>query len=246
MAGRAVEGLWTGNVEFGMAATVQGPMLLQPRAPGWIYKPSWDLPLLIFSAGLVPLPFLIAWLAQVSGLAQTAAGHRPDQYLGGAPDRRPASVLHRHLYLPGREFRSRHPWYASLAFALPAAVVYLGIYHYTLLITFFFSWASLHVLHQIIYLTDCYRRAQLVCRAAMVAAGGLRADPDGPVSHRALQNVAAAVPGGRGGAAVPRFRAAVATALGGGDGFRGLPGGLDRQDRGGIPRGTGQRVPRRC
>src|SRR5262249_24056146 len=28
---------------------------------------------------------------------------------------------------------------------------------YRLLITFFFSWASLHVLHQIIYLTDCYR-----------------------------------------------------------------------------------------
>jgi hypothetical protein len=36
-------------------------------------------------------------------------------------------------------------------------VVVLGIYQYTLLITFFFSWASLHVLHQIIYLTDCYR-----------------------------------------------------------------------------------------
>ncbi len=40
---------------------------------------------------------------------------------------------------------------------LPAVVVYLGVYHYTFLITFFFTWASLHVLHQIIYLTDCYR-----------------------------------------------------------------------------------------
>jgi hypothetical protein len=30
------------------------------REPGWIYKPSWDLPLIIFSAVLVPLPFLLA------------------------------------------------------------------------------------------------------------------------------------------------------------------------------------------
>ena len=37
------------------------------REPGWIYKPSWDLPLLIFSAALVPLPFLFAWAAQVTG-----------------------------------------------------------------------------------------------------------------------------------------------------------------------------------
>jgi hypothetical protein len=40
---------------------------------------------------------------------------------------------------------------------IPVVVVYLGVYHYTALITFFFSWASLHVLHQVIYLTDCYR-----------------------------------------------------------------------------------------
>jgi hypothetical protein len=54
-------------------------------------------------------------------------------------------------------FRKRHPAYAALAFVLPVFVVVLGVYQYTLLITFFFSWASLHVLHQIIYLTDCYR-----------------------------------------------------------------------------------------
>jgi hypothetical protein len=64
-------------------------------------------------------------------------------------------------FLDGR-FRTRYPKYAGLALVLPMIVVYLGVYHYTFLITFFFSWASLHVLHQIIYLTDCYRaRAHL-------------------------------------------------------------------------------------
>src|SRR5262249_18232944 len=61
-----------------------------------------------------------------------------------------------------RNFRARYRWYAYLALLLPVLVVYLGVYHYTLLVTFFFSWASLHVLHQIIYLTDCYRARSAV------------------------------------------------------------------------------------
>ncbi len=47
---------------------------------------------------------------------------------------------------------------AALALLLPAAVVYLGVTRYQLLIACFFTWASLHVLHQVIDLTDCYRR----------------------------------------------------------------------------------------
>jgi hypothetical protein len=54
-------------------------------------------------------------------------------------------------------FRTRYRWYTALALLLPVAVVYLGVTHYQLLITCFFTWASLHVLHQVIYLTDCYR-----------------------------------------------------------------------------------------
>jgi hypothetical protein len=127
------------------------------RVPGWIYKPSWDLPLLIFSAVLVPLPFLVAWGAQVSGWL------KPQQAIDAINIAVAALVGGPHLFstitftfLDGK-FRARHPRYAAAAFILPAIVIYLGIFHYTALITFFFSWASLHVLHQIIYLTDCYR-----------------------------------------------------------------------------------------
>jgi hypothetical protein len=140
-----------------MAAIATGPTLLSPREPGWIYKPSWDLPVLIFSAVLVPLPFLVAWLAQISGWMKpqqaidliniTVAG------LIGGPHLFSTITF---TFLDGN-FRARHPRYVALALLLPAVVIYLGIFHYLLLITFFFSWASLHVLHQIIYLTDCYR-----------------------------------------------------------------------------------------
>src|SRR6185437_14799689 len=55
-------------------------------------------------------------------------------------------------------FRARYPWYTAASLLLPVIVIYLGVTHYEALITFFFTWASLHVLHQVIYLTDCYRK----------------------------------------------------------------------------------------
>jgi len=142
---------------FAMAAIASVPILLPQRQSGWIYKPGWDLPLIIFSAVLVPLPFLIAWLAQVSGWM------RPQQAIDVINITVAALVGGPHLFstitftLLDPNFRSRYRWYASLAFLLPVGVVYMGINHYRILITIFFSWASLHVLHQIIYLTDCYR-----------------------------------------------------------------------------------------
>lgn len=140
-----------------MAAFAGAAKLTVRREPGWLYKPSWDLPLLIFSAVLVPLPFLIAWAAQVSGWM------KPQQAIDLINIGVAGLIGGPHLFstitytfLDGN-FRARYPRYAALAFLLPAVVIYLGVFHYLFLITFFFSWASLHVLHQIIYLTDCYR-----------------------------------------------------------------------------------------
>lgn len=140
-----------------MAAFATSPSLVPLRSPGWIYKPSWDLPLLIFSALLVPLPFLVAWAAEISGWM------KPQQAIDLINITVAALIGGPHLFSTvtytflDKRFRARHRWYSKLAFLLPLGVVYLGVKQYTLLITFFFTWASLHVLHQIIYLTDCYR-----------------------------------------------------------------------------------------
>ena len=139
------------------AAFAASPSLVPQRRSGWIYKPSWDLPLLIFSAILVPMPILAAWAAHVTGLMQ------PQQVINVINITVATLVGGPHMFstitytlLDGR-FRGRHPLYTKLAILLPVGVVCVGVYQYTLLITFFFTWASLHVLHQIIYLTDCYR-----------------------------------------------------------------------------------------
>ena len=140
-----------------MAAAAEiSPVLLQ-REPGWIYNKSWDLSRIILSAVLVPAPFLLAYAAQKTGLLSErqaidlvnilVAG------LVGGPHLFSTITV---TFLDG-SFRRRHPVYLRLSLIIPLIVIYLGIYHYTALITFFFTWASLHVLHQVIYLTDCYR-----------------------------------------------------------------------------------------
>ena len=141
-----------------MAALAGSVGALPGRRAGWIYKPSWDLPLLILSAVLVPLPFLVAWSAQISGWigrqqAIDLINIAVATLIGGP-----------HLFstvtftVLDERFRARHPRYMAAALALPCIVLYLGVTHYRTLITFFFTWASLHVLHQIMYLADCYRQ----------------------------------------------------------------------------------------
>jgi hypothetical protein len=127
------------------------------REPGWIYTKSWDLSRIIFSAVLVPMPFLFAYAAQRTGWISAR------QAIDGINIMVAALVGGPHLFSTftltflDASFRRNHPVYTWLALLIPAGVVYLGVYHYTMLITFFFSWASLHVLHQVIYLSDCYR-----------------------------------------------------------------------------------------
>src|SRR5580658_6373026 len=99
-----------------MSAYVGAANLVSERQPGWIYKPGWDLPLIIFSALLVPLPFLVAWGAQISGwMNQQQAVDLINiavALLIGGPHLFSTVTF---TFMDG-DFRSRYPWYASLAF----------------------------------------------------------------------------------------------------------------------------------
>jgi hypothetical protein len=131
--------------------------LVAGREPGWIYRKSWDLPLLILSAVLVPLPFVFAWTMQASGLLTE---HQAIDLINIAVA---GLIGGPHLFSTftmtflNRPFLAQHRLYSAASLLLPVGVVYLGVRHYELLISCFFAWASIHVLHQIIYLTDCYR-----------------------------------------------------------------------------------------
>jgi hypothetical protein len=114
----------------------------------WLRSPSWDLTFLILSAALVPIPLL---LYHGLGVSQTAVNLLVAGLIGGP-----------HLYstftytFMERNYRRRHRRFLVASLALPVIVTTMAFVDLQLLLTVFFMWASIHVLHQITYINDCY------------------------------------------------------------------------------------------
>ena len=161
-------------------------MTAKPAAPAggvWLRSPSWDLTFLILSAALVPIPLL---LHHGLGVSQTAVNLLVAGLIGGP-----------HLYTTFTytfmepNYRRRHRRFLVASLALPVIVTTMAFVNLQVLLTVFFIWASIHVLHQITYIKDCY-----------VAKGG-RSRSAGERSHTP--------PAGAAGFAVIRVRARTAT-----------------------------------
>jgi hypothetical protein len=114
----------------------------------WLRSPSWDLTFLILSAALVPIPLL---LYHGLGASQTAVNLVVAGLIGGP-----------HLYSTFTytflepNYRRRHRRFLAASLALPVFVTTLAFVNLQVLLTVFFMWASIHVLHQITYINDCY------------------------------------------------------------------------------------------
>lgn len=120
------------------------------RPSPWLLSRRSDLLFLIGSALLVPLPLIIK---NGFGLSVTLVNLIVTVLIGGP-----------HLFatftytVMEKRFWSRHPFYAASAFAIPPLVIFAGLKAFSLLITIFFTWASIHILHQICYISDCYQK----------------------------------------------------------------------------------------
>jgi hypothetical protein len=114
----------------------------------WLRSPSWDLTFLILSAALVPIPLL---LYHGLGVSQTAVNLLVAGLIGGP-----------HLYstftytFMEPSYRRRHRRFLAASLALPLIVTTMAFVNLQILLTVFFMWASIHVLHQITYINDCY------------------------------------------------------------------------------------------
>ena len=118
------------------------------------------------SAGFVALPFATYYaVATVTGVPPQAFQH--DQalslamfinlgcaFLIGGP----------HMYatftmtLAERSFRERHPALLRAGVLVPIVVVFLAVTRIELLMMLFFGWASVHVVHQLVYLVWQYQQ----------------------------------------------------------------------------------------
>lgn len=124
----------------------------------WLLSKRWDLTYISLSAVLVPVPFLLFQLLSKygvpGGIVEPAAAIDilVALVVGG-----PHMVSTYTLTFMDRNFTHRYPIYVAMALTLPVLVTILGITNLTLLLTIFMMWASVHVLHQIAYIADCYR-----------------------------------------------------------------------------------------
>ena len=118
----------------------------------WLHSKGWDLAYLTGSGVLVVIPLILYEMIGTSAMFVNLfiAG-----VIGGP-----------HMYATffrtalDESFRQRHPWLIGTSLAIPVLVVACALWHFQLLITLFFFWASVHVLHQIAYILECYDRRQ--------------------------------------------------------------------------------------
>jgi hypothetical protein len=136
-------------MEAAVAGHVRARSPAQASAQGvWLRSRHWDLTFLILSAALVPIPLL---MYHGLGISQTAVNLIVAGLIGGP-----------HLYstftytFMEPRYRRRHRRFLAASLALPVIVTVMAFVNVQVLLTIFFMWASIHVLHQITYINDCY------------------------------------------------------------------------------------------
>jgi hypothetical protein len=149
---------------MGVASASYGQAVAQPQAPAkqslWLRNRNWDLAFLSLSVIFVPLPYLLYLLARdglgvqddvarnsINGFVAIAVGgpHMMSTFMRTSLD---------------TEFRSRYPMLIRSSIIIPIVVVALAFLNLNLLLTIFFFWAALHVLHQITYVVELYNHKE--------------------------------------------------------------------------------------
>ena len=138
----------------------------------WLRSKGWDLTFISFSAVLVSLPILTYVFAtgattQINALllalginyvwdadaSRNLVNGIIALFIGGP-----------HMYATytrtalDKSFSHKHKALLLFSLVIPVAVVYLGVNHFQFLITFFFFWASIHILHQVAFIVECYNK----------------------------------------------------------------------------------------
>ena len=124
------------------------PRSSQDRAALWLVSPGYDLGFIILSAALLVFPHLSHALVG----SNVGVDLIVTMLIGG-----PHLFATYTMTVMEPDFRARYPRYARGAVLLPVLIVSLAALNLTLLVTIFFFWASVHVIHQAAFVADAYR-----------------------------------------------------------------------------------------
>jgi hypothetical protein len=140
----------------------------------WLRSRKWDLIFISFSVIVVPLPYLVYLLLrspQFAGLFIGApfniAPDEVDNFVRNMVNGFVAIAIggphmmstYMRTYFDNN-FQQRYPMLIRSALIIPLVVVSLAFLNLTLLLTVFFFWAAMHVLHQITYIVELYNRKE--------------------------------------------------------------------------------------
>jgi hypothetical protein len=137
----------------------------------WLHTRDWDLAFISLSVVLVAVPYL-AYLALLAlqpilNPLATSFGATADSFSRNLVNAVVALVVGGpHMYATftrtalDREFAQKHPRLIWSSVAIPIVVTALALLNLPLLLTIFFFWASVHVLHQIVYITELYNQRE--------------------------------------------------------------------------------------
>ena len=137
----------------------------------WLYTRPFDLRFISLSVILVAAPYAVyLFLLNLGGLLGPVAvslNTTVDDLSRNFVNATVALLVGGpHMYATwtrtalDHDFAKKHRKFLLSALIVPVVVTSLALFNLTLLLTIFFFWASIHVLHQIIYITSMYNEKQ--------------------------------------------------------------------------------------
>jgi len=158
-----------------------------PKASShWLRSRRWDLTFITLSVILVTIPYgtyiLLLKLSPVLSPVANLIGADMDSFSRNLVNATVALLVGGpHMYATWTrtaldvDFFARHRTLVYSSLIIPLVVIGLALINLQLLLTIFFLWASIHVLHQIIYINDLYenRRAANLSLASRLADYGV-------------------------------------------------------------------------
>jgi hypothetical protein len=141
-------------------ASASAPALAQDRLSLWLRNRRWDLIFIILSVFVVPLPYIFYLIGtDIFHLHSDVSRNIVNGFVAiavGGPHM--MSTLLRTSF--DGEFKQRYPMLIRSSLIIPVVVISLAFLNLTLLLTIFFFWAMLHVLHQVTYIVELYNHKQ--------------------------------------------------------------------------------------
>jgi len=136
----------------------------------WLRSKAWDLTFISLSAALVAVPILTFLFANEAtpsinsflsavGIHFTWDGDASRNLVNGMIA---LFIGGPHMYATytrtalDKNFSRKHKALLFSSLLIPVGVIFLGVNYFQVLITFFFFWASIHIIHQAAFIVNCY------------------------------------------------------------------------------------------